>query len=125
MQPDTAPIKARGAPMRSLRRRLSPQVIAELVARYDAGEHTPALSREYGISKTGFRELLQEEGVSMRKQAITPEGAVRAVQLYEGGMTITQVVQEVGYSYGTIRRVLHENGVAMRATCIKKRTAPG
>ena len=108
--------------MRSLRRRLAPQVIAELVARYNTGEGTLALSREYGISKTGLRELLQAEGVSMRKQAITPEDVEKAVRLYERGLTVVQVVKEVGYSYGTIRRVLHENGVAMRATCIKKRS---
>lgn len=88
------------------------------MARYNAGEATPALSRAYGISKTGLRELLQAEGVSMRRQAITPEDAERAVQLYENGLTIKQVVEKVGYSFGTIRRVLHENGVAMRASGI-------
>lgn len=109
--------------MRSLRRRLAPQAIAELVARYNTGEGTPALSRAYSISKTGLRELLQAEGVSMRRQAITPEDAERAVRLYlyKDGLTITQVVGQVGYSFGTIRRVLHEYGVVMRATCIRKR----
>jgi lambda repressor-like predicted transcriptional regulator len=110
--------------MRSLRRRLSPQIISELVARYTAGEATPALSREYGISKTGLRELLLAEGVAFRRQAMTPEDAERAVRLYEGGLTIEQVVGQVGYSFSTIRKVLHENGVTMRATCIKKRVSP-
>lgn len=125
MQPGAAPKRMHGAPVRRLRRRLPPSAIAELVARYNAGEDTPALSREYGISKTGLCDLLQAEGVAMRGQAITLEDTERAVQLYEKGLTITQVVEQVGYSYGTIRRVLHENGVAMRATSIKKRTAPG
>lgn len=114
MQPRSASKRVQDAPVRSLRRRLAPQVIAELVARYRAGEDTPALSREYGISKTGLRELLQAAGVSMRRQAITPEDAQRAVRLIEGGMTIKQVVGQVGYSFGTIRRVLHEKRVAVR-----------
>lgn len=124
MQPGAASVEAQEVRVRSLRRRLAPQVIEELVARYIAGEDTPALSREYGISKTGLRELLQAEGVSMRRQAITPEDAERAVRLYERGLTITQVVERVGYSYGTVRRTLHEQGVAMRPTGIEKRAAP-
>lgn len=124
-QLDAAPAKACDGGMRSLRRRLSPQVIAELVARYDTGEDTPALSREYGMSKTGLRELHKAEGVSMRRQAITPEDAETAVRFYERGLTVQQVVERVGYSYGTIRKVLHESGVTMGSTRTKKRTAPG
>lgn len=84
------------------------------MARYNAGEDTPALSREYGISKTGLRQLLLAEDVSFRRRPITPEDAERAVRLYASGLTIMQVVEQVGYSFGTIRMVLHENGVAMR-----------
>jgi AraC-like DNA-binding protein len=115
---------ARDAPVRSLRRRLSPQAIQELVARYNTGEDTPALSQEYGISKTGLGEVLLAEGVAFRRQAITTEDTERAVQLYESGLTIKQVVAQVGYSYGTIRRVLHEHGVAMRATGTGKSATP-
>lgn len=109
--------------MRSLRRRLTPRTIAEIVARYTAGETAPAPSREYGISKAGLRELLLAEGVTFRKQPIAPEDAERAVLLYERGLTIEQVVGQVGYSFSMIRKALHENGVAMRAACIKKREA--
>ncbi len=90
------------------------------MARYNAGEETPALSREYGISKSGLRQLLLAEGVSFRRQTITPEDAERAVRLYESDLTIKHVVGQVGYSFGAIRRTLHENGVAMRATGIGK-----
>ena len=109
--------------MRSLRRRLAPQAIEELVARYKSGEDTPALSREYGISKTGLRELLLAKGVTLRRQPVTPGDAERAVRLYEGGLTIQQVVEHVGYSFSTIRKLLHAQGVTMRATCIRKRVS--
>lgn len=120
LEPETAPSMASSVLIRNLRRRLPPQVIAEMVARYLAGEDTPALSRAYGISKTGLLELLQAEGVSKRRQAITPDDAERALQLYEGGLTIMEVAGRVGYSYGTIRRALHEHGVAMRPSGIRK-----
>jgi hypothetical protein len=123
LQSDDAPAKAGGGAMRSLRRRLSPQTIGELVVRYNGGEDSPALSREYGISKNGLRQLLLAEGVTLRRQPMTPRDAKRAVLLYESGMTVEQVVGQIGYSYSTIRKMLHVKGVAMRATCIRKRPA--
>lgn len=42
--------KTRAAPQRNIHRRLPPQAIDELPARHMAGEETPALSREFGIS---------------------------------------------------------------------------
>jgi hypothetical protein len=100
--------------VRSLRRRLSPQQIEELVARYNAGEDTPALARAYGISRGGLRKLLLAQGVSFRKQPMTPEDAEWAIRLNEKGVSIKQLVEQVGYSFGTIRRMLHVNGVVVR-----------
>lgn len=73
-----------------------------------------ALSREYGVSRSGLRHLLRGEGVALREQGITAEDADKAVRLYESGLTIRRVVERVGYSYGTIQRMLNEKGVVMR-----------
>lgn len=102
------------ASTRSLRRKLPPEVIDELVQRYKSGEFTTDLSREYGISKSGFLKLLRDEGVKLRKQPITPEDERRAVELYESGMTIYGVIERVGYSYGVINRMVHKRGVNVR-----------
>lgn len=118
MQPEAAPIESQKTEMRSLRRRLSRQDIEDLVARYNAGEDTPALSREFGISTSGLRQLLHAEGVPFRRQAVTPGDANTAIRLYESGLTIRQVVERVGYSFGTIQRLLNERGVTMRASAI-------
>jgi hypothetical protein len=64
------------------------------------------------------------EGVSLRRQAITPEDADSAVRLYERGLTIKEVVGQVGYSYGTIRTDLHKHDVALRAGGRGNRAAP-
>lgn len=92
-----------------------------MVARYNGGEDTPALSRAYGISRGGLRKLLLAEGVSFRKQPMTSEDAERAVRLYERGLTIDEVVEQVGYSFSTVRRMLHARGVAVRERGIGKR----
>jgi AraC-like DNA-binding protein len=124
IQSETTSKGKQEAPHRSLRRRLAPQAIEELVARYSAGEETPALSREYGISGSGLRDLLRAEGVSLRGHAITVQDAERAVQLYERGLTITQVVAHIGYSHGTIRTVLRRHGVAIRLGGQGQRVVP-
>lgn len=110
-----SPIEPTPVPTRSLQRRLTPQVIEELVSRYTAGETIRALSREYDISRSGLRTLLQREGVVLRAYGITPEEAENAVRLYEQGLTIRQVADEMGHSYGTIRTMLHETGASIRA----------
>jgi AraC-like DNA-binding protein len=102
-------------PHRSPRRRLSPQAIEDLVARYTAGEKTPALSRAFGISESGVRDLLRADEVTLRGHAMTSEDAEQAVLLYARGLTITAVVAQIGYSHGTIRKVLSEHGIAIRA----------
>ena len=106
--------------MRNLRRRLAPQTIAEVVTRYDAGEDTPSLSREYGISKCGLLRLLRNEGVTLRKQPMTPREAEEAARLYKSGLSITEVGERIGYSYSTLRKSLHRSGVAMRPKGIKR-----
>lgn len=123
MQFESTTEAAKAKPVRGLRRRLRPEVICEIVQRYNGGEYTTYLSREYGISKSGLLRLLRDEGVKLRKQPITPEDESRAVQLYESGLTITQAEERIGYSYGTIRRVLHEEGVEVRPSAV--RSHPG
>lgn len=114
VKPEAAPWVDSEFVTRNLRRRLGPKLISELVARYNAGEHTSALAKEHEISTTGLRKLLLEEGVELRLQSITLEDSDRAVKLYESGLTIREVVTEIGYSLGTIRRELHQRGVPMR-----------
>jgi AraC-like DNA-binding protein len=124
IQPEVTSEEKQTVPHRSIRRRLSPQAIDELIARYTAGEETPALSREFGISASGLRDLLRAEGVSLRGHAMTVQDAERALHLYERGLTITQVVSHIGYSHGTIRKVLLKRSVAIRSGAQGERVAP-
>jgi len=100
---------------RNLRRRLTPQVIEEIVTRYTAGEKTPALSREFGISESSVRDLLGAEGITLRGHAITLEDIGRTVRLCESGLTITAVAAQLGYAHGTIRTALLKHGGVLRS----------
>jgi lambda repressor-like predicted transcriptional regulator len=92
----------------------------DIVSRYQAGDSTPALARDYGVAKSALLQLLRNEGVPMRKQAITSADAKQAARLYEGGMSITEIVEQIGYSYSTVRKSLHDSGVTMRPKGIKR-----
>jgi hypothetical protein len=120
----SVPIEPAQTLTRSLRRRFAPKTIEEMVTRYTAGEAIRALSLEYGISRSGLRQLLQNEKMVLREQGITPEDVERAVQLYSQGMTLVQVAEQVGSSYGTLRKVFHEHGVVMRACGQRRRSDP-
>jgi transposase len=106
---------------RSLRRRLSPRAIDDLVARYTAGEQTPALGQEFGISESGVRDLLRSEGVTLRSHAMTVEEAERALHLYARGLTIRQVAALLGYSYSAIWKLLRKHGPAGKPSGQKNR----
>lgn len=122
--PEPSATEKHVVPHRSFRRRLSPQAIVELVARYSAGEETPALSQGFGISASGLRDLLRAEDIPLRAHAMTVQDAEEAVQLCKSGLTITQVIFHIGYSNGTIRQVLLKHGIAIRSGSRGKQVVP-
>ena len=122
MQPVAASAVVYEPQLRSLRRRLAPEVRQAIVSRYAAGESAKALSQEFDISRDGMRRLLRDAGVTIRPQnVVTERAAQRIVQLYVGGSTIREVVEQVGYSYGTVQRVLDKHGGVMRVSPVGKR----
>ena len=52
--------------------RFTPDELAQLVARYQAGEMSTRLAREHGIAKSTFLRLLAEYGVASRPRGLTP-----------------------------------------------------
>lgn len=103
-----------------LSHRLTPDMMSEIISRYQAGEPTTTLSKDYGVSRSSIASLLRKEGVALRGQAMTKESIDRAVALYSQGLTIRQVADEVKYSYSTVRSAIRSKGVCMRASGVKQ-----
>jgi hypothetical protein len=61
-----------------LSRRLSPERVTDIVAKYEAGATTPALRAEYGLSKGGLLKVLGERGVEMRRTVCVAIAAGRS-----------------------------------------------
>ena len=100
---------------RQLDRRLSPDIITELVATYRAGTSTNELCRRYNISKGSVLKLLANHGVTMRQQPMTEQEINEAVHLYvDDEVSIRAIATTLGKSKGSVWKALHERGVTMR-----------
>jgi hypothetical protein len=100
--------------VRSLRRRLGDEAVAQIVADYKAGKPTTQLMADHGISKTGVLKLLADAGVSMRRQPLTSEQVGEAAELYRSGLSLAKVAAQLVLPLESIRRGLIDAGVQMR-----------
>lgn len=96
--------------------RLNPATIAEIIARYEAGEPSKALAAAFGISKGSAIRLLREAGVKIRKQRLTDDQIDEAANLYTDGKSLAWIGKYLGVDHGTVWRQLRKRGVRMRDT---------
>ena len=83
--------------------RFTPEELDQLVTRYQAGETSTALAREYGIAKSTFLRLLAERGVGTRPRGLTPGKEEEILRLRKQGMIIREIAKRVGCSYDVAR----------------------
>jgi hypothetical protein len=70
------------------KRFLSTHDVADIVARYEAGETTQQVSTRYGISKTRVANALREQGVAIRRQGLSDVQVNEAATLYVAGKSL-------------------------------------
>ncbi len=111
--PTAAPDVAVDVP-RTLRRRLEPALVSEIVAKYRDGATTPALCVEYSLSKGDLLKLLRDESVQLRYQPLTAEQVKEAAQMYLGGTSLAATAVHFDVSYNGVRQALIRAGVERR-----------
>ena len=87
-------------------KRVTPEELAAIVARYQAGEYSTDLANEHGIAKSTLLCLLAEHGVEARSRTLTPEKEQEILRLRQQGMVIRDIAKRVGCSYDTARKFL-------------------
>ncbi len=97
-----------------LHQRLAPDVIAQLVAEYEAGTLSTQLMRDFGLSKGAVLKLLHEAGASMRRQSLSEQELAEARRLYESGLSLAAVSERIGRHHTTVHLALRRAGVKMR-----------
>jgi hypothetical protein len=100
---------------RRVTRRLSRKAIARLPADYQAGGSTREPAKTFGISRRSVPRLLQEHGVTLRHQGLSPTQATEATDLNRAGRSVAQVASKLGLSLSSVYDALTRSGVEMRA----------
>jgi hypothetical protein len=96
------------------RRRLSPEIIQQLIHDYEAGQSTPALMTTYGLGKGAVLRLLEEAGVQRRGQGQKNIQLEEAIQLYEQGWSLVNLAVRYDCNGETVRQALMGAGVKLR-----------
>jgi hypothetical protein len=110
-----APVAARPRPrVHNIRKRLSPDDIARLVADYEAGSSTAALMKHYGLGKGTVLRILNEAGVTRKQNTGTVEQINQAVELYTQGWSLVRIGEHLGFCQSTVWLWLQERNVGMR-----------
>jgi hypothetical protein len=95
-------------------KRLGPEVIAQLVADYQAGLSTTVLTSKYSLGKGTVLRILDDHGVTRRHQPLTEEQMQQAVELYQQGWSLARVGQYLGRDASMIHLTLKRVGMARR-----------
>ena len=96
-----------------VRRRLSPEAIAQVVERYQTGATAAELGAEHGVSKNGMLKLLREQGVQIRTKSLPTAVVTQAMHLHKRGLSMRQVSEQLGVSRTALRRNLQKMGVGV------------
>jgi len=109
-----ASLSYQGKPTVRSKRFLTSEDIADIVARYQAGETTQQIGRHFGISKTRVASMLREEGVAIRRQGMSDEQVGEAATLYSTGRSLAWLGARYNVSHTTIAAALRRHGVSLR-----------
>jgi transposase-like protein len=93
---------------------LSPDELARVVERYEAGATVYELATEFGCHRATIAERLKLAGVTMRHQPTTIKQVDEIVRLYESGLSMVKVAEQVGVSPRTVFNYLGQRGVVTR-----------
>ncbi len=85
------------APRRG-KRRVTPEVRAQIAERRRAGAQVKQLAASFGLNRSTINDILRAEGVPPYKPVVGPEHRDQIIQLYADGLSIAQVACRYGVS---------------------------
>jgi hypothetical protein len=100
------PPSAQDASKPRSKRFLTTENVADIVARYEAGETTQQLGTRYGISKTRVGNVLREQGVAIRRQGLSDVQVDEAATLYTAGKSLAWLGAHFDVSHTTVATAL-------------------
>ncbi len=102
--------------------RLRDETRNEVAVRYEAGDTTTQLAKDYGVATSTIIGILRAKSVVVRRQPLTPEQVSEASRLYESGQSLSQVAERLDINQETMRTAILKAGVVLRKP-VKTKTA--
>lgn len=99
---------------RRLHFRLTEDVRQALVEDYLNGIPTTELTSKYSLGKGSVLQILEDAGVSMRRQGLGEAEIDEAVRLYQSGLSLVRVAKSLDSAPTTVNRALQARGVRLR-----------
>jgi hypothetical protein len=100
---------------RALKRRVGREEIEQIVAKFRFGISTNRLATDHHLAKRTISALLRANGVTLRRQGLTPEQAGEAAELYAAGHSLDHIACHLGgISPTTVARALRRKGLELR-----------
>lgn len=84
--------------------RLDEDARANVAARYEAGDTTTQLAKDYGVAKSTIIGILRTKKVVVRRQSLSTEQLSEAARLYESGLSLSQVTERLRQPGNDTRR---------------------
>ena len=95
--------------------RIDGELVARVVAEYEAGTPTTQLTRMFSLGKGSILKILREAGVELRLPRMSAAELELARQLYESGLSLVDVSKQLGRpGHSTVYQALKRSGVRMR-----------
>jgi DNA invertase Pin-like site-specific DNA recombinase len=99
-----------------LDQRLTEEIRAKIISRYESGASSLRLANQFRISKGSVIRILRDAGVPIRSQRLSDEQIEEAASLYRSGLSLIQIGIRLGSDATTVHRQLRRYGVQMRDT---------
>lgn len=101
--------------------------LADIIARYKAGEGGPSIAERHGIAANTVLRLLREAGVPIRPKGcpveLLPEYVRGLAARYVAGETISEIADAEGLGRKTLSRAFSLAGIARRTPSEAKKLA--
>lgn len=83
-------------------RRLRAEQAEGMVRDYQAGATLREIGRHYGLSRQTISTILEQAGVTIRRQGLTNEQIDQAVRLYDCGLSLARIGERLRVDASTI-----------------------
>jgi len=94
----------------TLKQRLGPLVINQILEEYACGTSSRALAQAHGISRHSVDALVAESGVKQQAPKMTEAQQGEAIRLYLTGLSTGKVGQRLGFSQSAIWLLVKRTG---------------